>query len=214
MSDALYARATSWREALNIHREWVYNYNHQRHQAHEARADGCHTPLQVLGWHRGEMYPPSVLDRILFATRYTRRLDQYGYVKLHNWRFCGEAGLARQPVTVWVHDGQLKVEYEATTLAAYQVDLAKKSHHIAQVHGGHVINTPFRSPQLSLFDLEDSWLLYLPARERAHNLRRRRGPTNIEQLPFPDFLLPESIQPLQPGPENSPPLWLVDSGSV
>jgi hypothetical protein len=87
-------------------REWVFNYNHQRHWGHESRQDGCHTPLQVLDWHKGQMYPPAALNRILFATRYTRHLDRHGYVKLHKWRFCGETGLARQPVTVWIYDGQ------------------------------------------------------------------------------------------------------------
>jgi hypothetical protein len=214
MADTLYARATSWSEALRIHREWVYNYNHQRHWGHESRQDGCHTPLQVLDWHKGQMYPPAVLDRILFATRYTRLLDKHGYVKLHNWKFCGEAGLASQPVTVWIYDGQLKVEYQATTLAAYQVELQKKTRHVTQVDGGRVIETPFRSPQLALFDLEDGWLLYLPARKRAPYQHRRRGPGNIEQLPLPDFLLPEGIEPLRPESPARPELRLVDSGSA
>ncbi|HET8852977.1 MAG TPA: hypothetical protein VFN02_10650 [Ktedonobacteraceae bacterium] len=213
MADALYARATSWSEARRIHREWVYNFNHQRHHAHESRQDGCHTPLQVLDWHKGQMYPPVVLNRILFATRYTRHLDRHGYVKLHNWRFCGEVGLARQPVTVWIYEGQLKVEYEAVTLAAYQVDLQKKIHCVSQVNSGHLIDTPFRSAQLALFDLEDGWLLYLPARERVPFHRRRHGSGNIEQLPLPDFLLPEGVEPLLREQPPRTPLQLVDSGS-
>jgi len=32
------------------------------------------------------MYPPSVLDRILFATRYTRHLDRNGYLRFQNWK--------------------------------------------------------------------------------------------------------------------------------
>lgn len=214
MGGALYARATNWSEALRIHREWVYNYNHQRHWGHESRQDGCPTPLQVLDWHKGSMYPPAALNRILFATRYTRHLDRHGYVRLHKWRFCGEAGLARQPVTVWVYDGQLKVEYEATTLAEYQVDLEKKSHHVNQVHGGHKIETPFRSPQLTLFNLEDGWLLYLPARERLPSKPRHRDPGNIEQLPLPDFLLPDGVEPLRPEGPVRPDLRLVDAGSA
>jgi transposase len=214
MCDSLYACVTSWSEALNIHREWMYNYNYQRHHAHEKRDDGCHTPLQVLDWHKGQMYPPAVLDRILFATRYTRHLDRHGYVRLHKWRFCGEAGLARQPVTVWIYDGQLKIEYEATTLAEYQVNLEAKHHHVEQVRGGHIIKTPFRSPQLSLFNLEDGWLLYLPARERAPYHHRPRNPENIEQLPLPDFLGTENVEPLRPEQPTRPDLRIVDSGSA
>jgi putative transposase len=48
MSDARFARATSWEEVLAIHRTWMHNYNVQRHWAHEKREDGCHSPAQVL----------------------------------------------------------------------------------------------------------------------------------------------------------------------
>lgn len=213
MGDAKYERAATWSEALRIHREWVSDYNQQRHWAHEKRTDGCHSPTAVLDWHKGQMYPPAVLNRILFATHYTRRLDRHGYIRLHKWRFCGEAGLARQPVTVWIYDGQLKVKYEAVTLAEYQVDLEKKTHQISRVNGGRVIDTPFRSTQLALFDLDDGWLLYLPARERVPYQHRRRDP-NIEQLPLPDFLLPEGVEPLWREQPPRTPLRLVDSGSV
>jgi len=43
MSDARFARATSWEEVLAIHRTWMHNYNVQRHWAHEKREDGCHS---------------------------------------------------------------------------------------------------------------------------------------------------------------------------
>ncbi len=74
MADARFARARSWEEILAVHRRFVHDYNMQRHWAHESREDGCHSPAEVLGGQTGTMYPPSVLDRILFATRYTRHL--------------------------------------------------------------------------------------------------------------------------------------------
>ncbi len=158
------------------------------------------------------MYPPAVLNRILFATRYTRSLDRHGYVKLHNWRFCGEAGLARQPVTVWVYDGQLKIEHQAVTLAEYQVELQEKNHHVKQVKDGHLIETPFRSAQLALFDMDDGWLLYLPAHSHASPHHRRSVTRNIEQLPLPDFLVPtEAELSLAEKPPRTP-LRIVDSG--
>jgi putative transposase len=43
MSDAKLERATSWEEVLSIHRAWMHDYNIQRHWAHEARDDGCHS---------------------------------------------------------------------------------------------------------------------------------------------------------------------------
>ena len=41
MADAKFADATSWREMLEIHRDWVRDYNVQRHWAHRERQDGC-----------------------------------------------------------------------------------------------------------------------------------------------------------------------------
>ena len=57
MADAKFARATSWEEMIAIHRKWMRDYNVQRHWGHEKREDGCHSPVQVLAWHKGTMYP-------------------------------------------------------------------------------------------------------------------------------------------------------------
>src|SRR5260221_10189476 len=108
MVDAKFAKAESWEHIQRIHRKWVHDYNSQRHWAHEKREDGCHSPAQVLGWHKGTVYPESVLNRILFATRYTRHLDRHGYIRFHDWRLYGERGLTHQPVTVWVYEGTRK----------------------------------------------------------------------------------------------------------
>ncbi|TMC14056.1 MAG: hypothetical protein E6J34_24070 [Chloroflexi bacterium] len=86
MADAKFAVATSWEEALSAHRKWMQDYNHQPDFAHEKREDGCHSPAQVIGWHKGTMYPEAVLDRILFATRYTRYLDKHGFLRFFNWK--------------------------------------------------------------------------------------------------------------------------------
>jgi hypothetical protein len=69
MADARFARARSWEEILAVHQRFVHDSNVQRNFAHESREDGCHSPAEVLGGQTGTMYPPSVLDRILFATR-------------------------------------------------------------------------------------------------------------------------------------------------
>jgi hypothetical protein len=93
------------RGALNSSPLISRDYNVQRHWAHEAREDGCHSPVAVLAWHKGTMYPASVLDRILFATCYTRQLDTHGLLRFHHWKLYAERGLPKAPVTVWVYDG-------------------------------------------------------------------------------------------------------------
>jgi putative transposase len=184
MSDAKFARATSWEEMLAIHRSFMHDYNVQRHWAHEKREDGCHSPAQVMGWHKGTMYPTEFLDRILFATRFTRHLDKNGFLRFQNWKLYGERGLGSTPVTVWVYDGSLKVEYQAVTLAKYTVELQDDHKHLREVKNPRLADTPFRSPQLALFDLKPGeWLLYwkTPGHAPAH---RRRSVPGIIQLPL------------------------------
>ena len=58
-----------------------------------------------------------VLSRALYATQFTRQIDRHGFVKFKHWRFYGERGLDGEDVSVWVYEGNLKVEYQATALS-------------------------------------------------------------------------------------------------
>jgi hypothetical protein len=74
------------------------------------------------------------------------------------------------------------VEYEATTLSKYTVELQEDRRHLRQVSNPRVAETVFRSPQLTLFDLgPDEWLLYWKAPSYARSLRRRPG-SKVTQL--------------------------------
>jgi putative transposase len=184
MADAKFARARSWEELIATHRTWMHDYNAQRHWAHEKREDGCHSPAAVLGEQKGTVYPESVLNRILFATRYTRYLDKNGFLRFQNWKFYGERGLAKAPVTVWVYEGSLTIEHQAVTLSKYRVELQEDRKHVRDVSHPRLSRTPFRTPQLALFDLgPDEWLLYWKPPDPARGPRRRRVP-GIVQLPL------------------------------
>ena len=150
-----------------------------------------HSPAKVMGWHKGTMYPTEFLDRILFATHYTRYLDKHGFLRFQNWKLYGERGLAKAPVTVWVYEGSLKVEYQAVTLSKYTVELQDDHKDLRAVSHPRLVTTPFRSPQLTLFDLgPHEWLLYwrTPDYASAHRRRRKSG---IIQLPLFDLPLEE-----------------------
>jgi transposase len=186
MADAKFAQATSWEEMARTHRRWMSDYNSQRHWAHEKREDGCHSPAEVMGWHKGIMYPQEVLNHILFATRYTRRLDQYGYLRFQHWKLYGNQALAQKAVTIWVYDGSLKVEYQAVTLSKYQVELQEDRRQVKAVSHPRLAETPFRSPQLALFTLgPEEWLLYWHAPPYAPS-RRQRPIAGITQPPLFD----------------------------
>jgi putative transposase len=194
MADAKFADATSWREMQETHRTWVCDYNVQRHWAHRERQDGCMSPAQVLGWHKGTMYPETVLNRILFATRYTRTLDKHGYLCFHRWKLYAERGLAKEPVTIWVYDGTLKVEYQATLLSQYTVQLQEDRRHIKQVSRPSLVDTPFRSAQWTLFDLgPDDWLLYLRLPDYAIRRRKRQAKGIVQLGLFENALLQQAV---------------------
>jgi len=185
MSDARFARATSWEEVLAIHRKWMRDYNTQRHWAHEKREDGCHSPAQVLGSHTGTRYPAEFLDRILFATRYTRHLDTHGLLRFQNWKLYAERGLPRAPVTVWVHEGSLKIEYQAVTLATYRVEVEDDRKHLRAVSNPRLVETPFRSPQLTLWTLSpDEWVLYWRTPDPVPARRKRPAYEISQQVLF------------------------------
>lgn len=184
MADAKFARARSWEEVMAIHRRFMHDYNVQRHWAHESREDGCHSPAAVLGGQKGRVYPESVLSRILFAARYVRHLDKHGFLRFQDWKFYGERGLAKAKVTVWIYEGSLKVEHQAVTLSEYEVSLLDDHKQVQTVRSARAHETPFRSPQLTLFDLDQGgWLLYwkTPARSRPRSIRHVEG---IIQLPL------------------------------
>jgi|GEM_PF-224575 len=187
MADAKWARARTWEEMLAIHHKWRQDFNTQRHWAHEKREDGCHSPVSVLAGATGRRYPESVLSRILFATRYVRHLDRNGFLRYQNWKVYGERGLAKAKVTVWIYEGLLKVEKEAVTLSEYEVELQRDRKHLQTVTRAHTHATPFRSPQLTLFDLgPDGWVLYWKTEDSAPAKQRRR-PDGIIQLPLFSF---------------------------
>lgn len=181
MADAKFAVATSWEQMIATHRKWMTDYNTQRHWAHEKREDGCHSPAEVLGWQKGTMYPETVLDRILFATRYTRFLDKHGFLRFSNWKLYAERGLAHQPVSVWVYEGTLKIEHQAVTLSKYAVELQEDHKHLREVSHARIADTPFRSPQLTLIDVSpDEWMLYW--RMPSYTMHHRRQVPGVKQL--------------------------------
>jgi len=141
-----------------------------------------------MGWHKGTVYPESVLNRILFATRYTRYLNRFGYLRVQGWKLYGERGLSGSPVTVWVYDGSLTVEYQTVTLSQYSIEPAEDRKQIKQVSHPRLAQTPFRSPQLTLLDVgPDEWRLDF----RAPLYQPRRGIRAISgmvQLPLFDPL--------------------------
>ena len=126
------------------HLTWWKHYNREHHYAHRERQDGRHSPEAVLRGVLGRTYPDEVLSRVLYAMQFTRSLDAHGYVRFKNWRFFGEDGLAGEQVSVWMYEGTLKIEYQATALSEYALHLSPDHQRIEAVKNPRRIETHFR----------------------------------------------------------------------
>ena len=135
----------------------------------------------------GRTYPEEVLSRVLYATQFTRYLDNQGYVKFKHWRLFGENGLAGEEVSVWVYESTLKIEYQTTALALYSVRLSQDQQ-ITEVANPRRLETRFRSPQLDLWQLsETEWLLALRRPKPVARKKQSKIVPLAEQLVLPEF---------------------------
>lgn len=136
-------------------------------------------------------------------------MDKHGFLRFQNWKLYGERGLAKAPVTVWIYEGSLKVEHQAVTLTQYSVGRESDRKHVQKVSNPRLVETPFRSPQLALFDVgPDEWLLYWRAPDYAPVRRKRRVEGLVQPLLF-DFPREEkAVGANKIGPASSPRSYL------
>lgn len=131
------------------------DFNAQMHWAHRQREDGRHSPDEVLGGARGVAVDEETLRRTFFTLRIGRVLDARGYARLRHWKVYGERGLAGRPVGLWLYGPQLTVEHRDEPLAQFHVAYAPGKWRLKTVTLLRLFETPFRSPQLWLFPLDD-----------------------------------------------------------
>jgi len=99
-------------------------------------------------------------------------------------RFYAEAGLSKQEVSVHIYTSTLKIEYQDTELAFYTMEWAEDNKHIKEVKNPCVIETGYRSLQLTLWTLgPDEWLLFLKLPDYAARKKPQKKP-DVIQLPF------------------------------
>ncbi len=188
LADYAFSNARTWPEIQQAHRTWWVNYNTEKHYAHQTRQDGRHSPSEVLRGVLGRTFPEEVRARALYATQFTRQIDRHGFVKFKHWKFYGERGLSGENVSVWIYEGNLKVEYQATALSLYELSIEKKTGEISTVKNPRRLETHFRSPQLDLWQLsETEWVLAL--RRPAPVPRKKPGQVVVlaQQLVLPEF---------------------------
>jgi putative transposase len=188
LADFAFAKARTWPELQQVHRTWWTNYNIEHHYAHRTRQDGRHSPSEVLRGVLGRTFPEEVLSRARYATQFTRQIDRHGFVKFKHWKFYGERGLSGENVSVWVYEGKLKVEFQATALSLYELTIEKETGEIASVQNPRRLETHFHSPQLDLWQLsETEWLLALRKPEPVARKKPGKIVPFAQQLLLPEF---------------------------
>ena len=178
-------KAPTLDEMKKAHQKFIRDYNCQIHFAHRERQDNRHSPQDVLHGVLGRTGAAPTLACIFFATEFTRHLDQSGSIRFRRWRISAEPGLAKQEVQVSIYTSTLKIEYQETELAFYTIEWAEDNKHIKEVKKPRVIETGYRSPQLTLWTLgPDHWLLFLKLPDYAARKKRKRA--DVTQLPLPE----------------------------
>jgi ribosome biogenesis GTPase A len=77
------------------------------------------------------------------------------------------------------------IEYQETELAFYTMEWAEDNKHIKEVKNPRLIETGYRSPQLTLWTLgPDEWLLFLKLPDYAAR-KKPKGAPEVIQLPLP-----------------------------
>jgi putative transposase len=195
MADHYFAKAEDWSGLLQEHDRWMHDYNVQEHYAHQHRKEGRRSPSEVLSWVRTPRYQEEDLARAFFSARYTRTLDNLGYLILQRFRLYAEEGLAGTEVVVWIQEDALTVEYGGEALSRYEVECdppagVSSVGRLRRVKGHTLFETSIVSlaKPLRLFDLdevlgEEGWIKVLKLDEYAPRQPRRHD--ELQQVLFP-----------------------------
>ncbi|MHC4487455.1 MAG: hypothetical protein ACYS4T_20025 [Planctomycetota bacterium] len=173
MADFKFEQAQTVEEIKNLHAEFIDTFNTTRHYAHEERADGRRTPMTVLSWVRGRTIDPDQLHRLFQRLQFSRTDNRYGcFVSVQRFYIYAEQGLSRQRVSAWIYEGQLRIEYQETLLAQYQATYDQRQKRLQDINQPTLYQTPFASPQLELFELDDKQ--WVKIYQRTYQRRQKR----------------------------------------
>jgi transposase InsO family protein len=158
LADFHFEQARTLEEVQNQHAAFIETFNTTSHWAHRTRADGHRTPVEVLGWLRGRVVEPQRLRELFGRTEFLRTVNHYGFVSVQRFYLYAENGLARQRVSIWIYEGQLRIEYHKTLLARYRCIYDARHGQLQEVSAPTLYATAFRSPQLELIELDaEQW---------------------------------------------------------
>ena len=172
LADYHFEQAHTLEAVQNQHAAFIETFNTTPHWAHRTRADGHRTPVEVLGWLRGRIVEPQRLRELFGRTELLRTVNRYGFVSVQRFYLYAEHGLARQRVSIWIYEGQLRIEYHKALVARYRCIYDRTHGQLHDVNEPFFYPTPFASPQLELIELDDEqWRKF--QRRPARNYAKR-----------------------------------------
>jgi len=182
LADFQFERAQTLEEIQTLHAAFIETFNTTRHWAHLEREDGRRTPVEVLEWVRGRPVERTALRRLFGEVQFLRMVNRYGFVSVQRFYIYAEPGLARQRVAIWVYEGELRMEYQATLLARYRCTYDQRHRRLQAVSHPVLYPTPFASPQLEVLELDEAQ--WVKVQQRAWYRRPRQVFQMAEQLPL------------------------------
>ena len=182
LADFKFEHAETLEEMQALHAAFIDTFNTTRHWAHQEREDGRRTPVEVLEWVRGRPVERAVLRQLFGEVSFLQTVNRYGFVSVQRFYIYAEPGLSRQRVSIWIYEGQLRIEYQETLLARYRCAYDQRQRRLRDVNQPVMYQTRFASPQLELLELDDAQ--WVKVQQRAFQRRTRQMTQVVQQLPL------------------------------
>jgi len=183
LAEVAFQQAPGVTEIQDRHAAFVETFNTTQHWAHRDRDDDLRTPVAVLGWVRGRLIAEDVVRRVLRQMQVERVVNARGYVSVQRFYLYAERGLSRTRVSVWLYDGRLSIAYHDALLARYAYRYDRTARRLQAVTDPHVLHTPYASPQLELWDLDDEQ--WHKVTRRPYERHLRPADRGVRQLALP-----------------------------
>lgn len=182
LADAKFEQAHTLDELQQQHAAFVELFNTTPHWAHRERPDGFQTPAAVLAWVRGRYVMPDELHNVLRHLQFERSVRSNGYISIQKFYIYAERGVARHRVSVWLYEGRLQIRYRDVLLARYTYQYERKQKQVRSVTNPLLFQTPYTSPQLELWELDETqWCKVLERPARQHHINPS-GEMHVQQL--------------------------------
>ena len=130
--------------------------------------------MDVLGWVHGRTVDAERLRDLFGRVQFLRTVNPYGFVSIQRFYIYAEQGLSRQRVSVWIYEGQLRIEYRETLIARYRCAYDQRQKRLCEVSHPMLYHTVFASPQLELLELDDTQWSKVQQRALQRRTPRRR----------------------------------------